>query len=56
MQVRWQPELPPRPRQARQRPAAGRGGRCDLVVASYVLAEVASPEARAALVRQLWGE
>lgn len=57
LQVRWRAELPP-PLQGRKANQGSSSSSCraDLVVASYVLGEVASPQQRAELVRHLWSE
>ena len=46
--------MPPAARSARKKQQAQQS--YDLVVASYMLGELHSPQERAALVRRLWGE
>lgn len=54
-QVRWRPDMPPAARSARKKQQQAQQS-YDLVVASYMLGELHSPQERAALVRRLWGE
>lgn len=51
--MRWRAELPPQAMSGRKKQQQPKH---DLVVASYVLGEVASPQEREALVRRLWSE
>uniref|UniRef100_A0A383V6H0 Uncharacterized protein n=1 Tax=Tetradesmus obliquus TaxID=3088 RepID=A0A383V6H0_TETOB len=52
--VRWRAELPPPLQGRKANQGSSSSSRADLVVASYVLGEVASPQQRAELVRHLW--